>query len=119
MSSGALHSRSPEAQPGDTQMDQKNGQAASTNGSAIMTIKRAEFLVLVAIVTSAAVVQIRERTLAPVPRLAMRATQATQEPTCGAIRQGIAPADCAVKRDDEWGIDGPGHRRYHGPRFWV
>lgn len=78
-----------------------------------MTIKRAEFLVFVAIVTSAAVMQIRERALTPPPQ------QATNATACSAVRQGAVPAGCAVKRDDERRVDGTALRRHREPDIWV
>jgi hypothetical protein len=78
-----------------------------------MTIRRAEFLVFVAIVTSAAVMQIRERTLTPPPQ------QATDAIACNAVRQGVVPAGCAVKRDDERHVDGAVLPRHHEPDIWV
>lgn len=78
-----------------------------------MTIKHAEFLLLVAMVTSAAVVELREHTLTPAPQ------QATHTATCNAMQQGIAPAGCGLKRDDERRVDGAEHRRHDGPGIWV
>jgi hypothetical protein len=78
-----------------------------------MTIKHAEFLLLVAMVTSAAVVELREHTLTPAPQ------QATQPATCRAMQQGIAPAGCEVKRSDERRVDGTQHLRHDEPGIWV
>lgn len=77
-----------------------------------MKIRRAEFLVAVAIVTSAAVMQIREFVLkAP-------SQSATQSLSCETPHQGLAPAACAVLRSDR-PVDGAAHARQPAVRIWV
>src|SRR5258706_7222589 len=93
--------------------DQKKRAGNIDKGRAIMTIKRAEFLVLVALVTSAAVVQLRERTLDVAPQ--QTTTHAT---SCAVVRQGIAPASCEVKRDERR-VDSTAHRRHDETRIRV
>ncbi|HXZ10552.1 MAG TPA: hypothetical protein VEI25_21070 [Paraburkholderia sp.] len=85
-----------------------------------MTIKRAEFLVLVALVTSAAVAQLRESTLASAPQPPVQQGEQAPQPTlCGESPQGVAPAGCEVKPDDERRVDGAQQRHHHDPRLWV
>jgi hypothetical protein len=55
-------------------------------------IRRAEFLLAVAIVSSAAVMQVREHMLSATPQ------EAPQAMSCGAKNDGLAPASCAALR---------------------
>jgi hypothetical protein len=64
-----------------------------------MKIRRAEFLLAVAIVTSAAVMQVREYVLRTTPQ------SAAQTMTCGPTHQGLAPAACASVRGER-SVDG-------------
>jgi hypothetical protein len=77
-----------------------------------MKIRRAEFLLAVAIVTSAAVMQVREYVL----RTASQG--AAQTLTCGATRQGLAPAACAAVRGER-SVEGAAHPQQTALRVWV
>jgi hypothetical protein len=75
-------------------------------------IRRAEFLLAVAIVTSAAVMQIREYVLKAAPHDA--------EPTvsCDTPHQGLSPAACAAMRSER-PTDGAAHPQQSPLRIWV
>jgi hypothetical protein len=76
-------------------------------------IRRAEFLLAVAIVTSAAVMQVREHMLTTAPHAAVQAT------SCEAKHDGLAPASCAVMRGER-SVDGRrSQRQQSAPRVWV
>lgn len=77
-----------------------------------MKIRRAEFLAAVAIVTSAAVMQVREYVLRTAPHDAVRTL------SCGATPQGLAPAACAAVRG-EHSADGAAHPQQAAARIWV
>jgi hypothetical protein len=78
-----------------------------------MKIRRAEFLLAVAIVTSAAVMQIREYVLKTAPQ------DAVQTLSCETPHQGLAPAACAAMRS-EHPVDGGATRpQQSAPRIWV
>jgi hypothetical protein len=78
----------------------------------IMKIRRAEFLLAVAIVTSAAVMQIREYVLNAAPH------DAVQTLSCGTSHQGLVPAACAAVRS-EHPVDGAARPQPSAPRIWV
>ena len=75
-------------------------------------IRRAEFLLAVAIITSAAVMQIREHTLKT------PAQNADVTPSCGVTQLGLAPASCAATRNER-AVEGAPHVRQATPRIWV
>lgn len=75
-------------------------------------IRRAEFLLAVAIVTSAAVMQVREYVLNPAPR------DTVQTLPCDTPHQGLAPAACATMRSER-PTDGPIHQQQFASRIWV
>ena len=77
-------------------------------------IRRAEFLLAVAIITSAAVMQIREHTL----KTPAQNADATPTPTCGVTQPGLAPASCAATRNER-AVEGAPHVRQAAPRIWV
>lgn len=82
-----------------------------------MKIRSAEYLALVAIVTSAAVMQIREH-VQDVPSL-----HAAQAMSCGAMheRNGLLPAGCEATRDTSRGERSADHapQPQHSMRIWV
>jgi hypothetical protein len=88
-----------------------NGQNID-KGSYIMKIRKAEFLLAVAIVTSAAVMQIREYLL--------KAPQqnTTQRLSCDAPHQGLVPAACATLRSER-PVDGTQRTPQPAARIWV
>jgi hypothetical protein len=76
-------------------------------------IRRAEFLLAVAIVTSAAVMQVREHMLRAAPQTNV------QGMSCGAKNEGLAPASCALMRNER-SVDGTrSEPRQAAPRIWV
>ena len=77
-----------------------------------MKIRRAEFLLTVAIVTSAAVIQVREYVLRTAPH------GAVQTLNCGATHQGLAPAACATVRGER-SVGEAAHPQQADPRIWV
>lgn len=83
-----------------------------------MKIRSAEFLALVAIVTSATVLQIREH----MPQ--DRSIHATQAASCGAMREGngLLPAACEATRDAtqrEGATGRPTQVLHSNPKIWV
>ncbi|MDE1181652.1 hypothetical protein [Paraburkholderia sp.] len=90
-----------------------------------MKSRRTQFLLFVALVSSATVVQIREH----MPQTG--AVNATESTTCGATRDGLIPASCEPTRAVEGasgtrdtqgqpGLDGNAVRTPHAPlRVWV
>jgi hypothetical protein len=94
-----------------------------------MKIKTAECLLLVAMVTSAVVMQIREHTLpashthAATQETAQReyAGQAKQPEACGENRNGLLPTACETRRDEQT-IDNSialSTHRLRSTRIWV
>jgi hypothetical protein len=77
-------------------------------------IRRAEFLLAVAIVTSAAVMQVREYVL----RTAA-SHDAVQTMSCGAKHDGLAPASCAAVRGERPVDGGDAQPRQAALRIWV
>jgi hypothetical protein len=76
-------------------------------------IRRAEFFLAVAIVTSAAVMQIREYVLNTAPP-----HDSAQTLSCDAAHPGLSPASCAAMRSERPG-DGATHPQQSAPRIWV
>jgi hypothetical protein len=95
-------------------MIENNGQATTT-GSLTMKIRSAEFLAGVAIVTSAAVMQIREHV--PVQEASTSKAQATS-PSCGVRHDGFVPAACEPTRDERQVERAPQPQR-KAPQVWV
>ena len=77
-----------------------------------MKIRRAEFLLAVAIVTSAAAMQVREYVLRTAPQ------SAAQTMSCGTTHQGLAPAACATVRGER-SVDGAAHPQQTALHIWV
>lgn len=77
-----------------------------------MKIRRAEFLLAVAIVTSAAAMQVREYVLRTAPQ------SAAQTMSCGTTHQGLAPAACETMRGER-SVDGAAHPQQAPQRIWV
>lgn len=75
-------------------------------------IRRAEFLLAVAIVTSAAVLQIREHMLKAPAQSPVAAL------SCGAVQPGLAPASCAVTRSER-AVEGAPRTHQTTPQIWV
>jgi hypothetical protein len=75
-------------------------------------IRRAEFLLAVAIVTSAAVLQVREYML----KAPAQGNVATM--SCGATQSGLAPAACASTRSER-SVQGAAHERQAALHIWV
>lgn len=75
-------------------------------------IRRAEFLLAVAIITSAAVLQIREHML----REPVQADAATL--SCGTSVKGLAPASCTSAHDAR-SVEGSGKARQAPAQLWV
>lgn len=75
-------------------------------------IRRAEFLLAVAIITSAAVLQVREHML----RDPVQKDEATL--SCGAFVKGLAPAACTSAHSAR-SVDGPGQARQAPTQLWV
>jgi hypothetical protein len=75
-------------------------------------IRKAEYLLAVAIVTSATVMQIRECMLRP----SAQADISTL--SCGATQAGLAPASCPTARGER-PAEGVAHARQAVPRIWV
>jgi hypothetical protein len=100
----------PETQDERTAIE--NQWARNDKGSLIMKIRRAEFLLAVAIVTSAAVMQVREYVLKTAPQ------GAVQTMSCGATHQGLAPAACATVRGER-SVDGAARPQQAALRIWV
>ncbi|HZZ12685.1 MAG TPA: hypothetical protein VFE79_18525 [Paraburkholderia sp.] len=78
-----------------------------------MKIRRAELLVAVAIVTSAAVMQIREHVL---PHEAQMGDAPSA--SCGVKHDGLVPAGCEPTRDEQ-PVDRPAQARHAAPQVWV
>lgn len=80
-----------------------------------MKIRRAEFLVAIAIVTSAAVLQIREHMQSH--DVASANSEATRT-VCGGTGNGLVPASCEPTRDERPTNSAP--QQQHGaPQIWV
>ncbi|WP_144141774.1 hypothetical protein [Paraburkholderia sp. BCC1884] len=80
-----------------------------------MKIRRAEYLVAIAIVTSAAVLQIREHMM---HHGVESATMHETGTTCGAAHDGLVPAACEPTRDES--ADHRGVEPQHGAsQIWV
>ncbi|WCM24601.1 hypothetical protein NDK50_27770 [Paraburkholderia bryophila] len=80
-----------------------------------MKIRRAEILVAVAIVTSAAVMQIREHLLQhETPPASMQNMSAA----CGAMHEGLVPAGCEATGDNRQ-VDRAPLAPHDTPRIWV
>jgi hypothetical protein len=78
-----------------------------------MKIKRTECLVLVALVTSAAVMEIRLNTLDTAPQPGMQATN------CEAIQQhGLTPAGCGLKHNERR-VEGTAAQSHKVSALWV
>lgn len=80
-----------------------------------MKIRSTEFLVAVAIITSATVMQIREHMQ---PREATSASEQAGPPSCGATHEGLAPAACEPTHDEPQ-PERATHRQRSAPQFWV
>jgi hypothetical protein len=79
----------------------ENHGAFDTTGSLSMKIRRTEFLVAVAIISSATAIQIREY-MQPHPPAAADEQSAPQLATlCGMSRNGVIPAACETMRGSE------------------
>ncbi|MGF6770737.1 hypothetical protein P3T18_003216 [Paraburkholderia sp. GAS199] len=78
-------------------------------------IRSAEFLVAVAIVTSAAVMQIREHVLQDASATTTTTEQTT---TCGAAHEGLVPAGCEATRGEAQ-PESAAHSPHGAPRIWV
>ncbi|RFU44647.1 hypothetical protein [Paraburkholderia sp. DHOC27] len=77
-------------------------------------IRRAEFLLAVAIVTSAVVLQVREYMLkAPTQEQGSVATL-----SCDSTQPGLAPASCATPRNQQ-PVDGAGRPHHATSQIWV
>lgn len=80
-----------------------------------MKIRSKEFLVAVAIISSATVMQIREHMQ---PHEPTSASTQSASPSCGATRDGLVPAACEPTRDEP--PADPATRRQHGAlQIWV
>jgi hypothetical protein len=75
-------------------------------------IRRAEFLLAVAIVTSSAVMQVREYVLKAAPHDAIPML------SCDTPHQGLSPAACAAMRGQR-PADGATHPQQSALRIWV
>lgn len=75
-------------------------------------IRRAEFLLAVAIVTSATVMQVREYML----KAPARGELATL--SCGVTQPGLAPASCAAARNER-PVEGASHAPQTTSHIWV
>lgn len=80
-----------------------------------MKIRSAECLVAVAIITSAAVMQIREQVQAP--QAPSPNAQATSR-SCGVTHDGFVPAACEPTRDERQMDRAPQPQR-NAPPVWV
>jgi hypothetical protein len=89
-----------------------NGHATSTRDHIMKKIRRAEFLLAVAIVSSAAVMQVREYVLRAAPH------GAVQTLSCDTPHQGLAPTACAAVRNAR-PTDGAARPQQPAPRVWV
>ena len=88
-----------------------------------MKIKSAECLLLVALVTSAVVMQIREPTppASQTSSATQEAAQAKQSEVCGEKRSGLLPTACETRRDEQTidnSITPPTHR-LRSTKVWV
>ncbi|WP_168790279.1 hypothetical protein [Paraburkholderia aromaticivorans] len=80
-----------------------------------MKIRSAEFLAAVAIISSAAVMQIREHVLAQeAPSSNAQATS----PSCGVTHDGFVPAACEPTRDKRQ-VDRAPQPQRDAPQIWV
>jgi hypothetical protein len=93
---------------------ENNGQATTT-GNITMKIRSAEFLAAVAIITSAAVMQIREQVQV---REAPSANAQATSPSCGVMHDGLVPAACEPTRDERQVERAPQPQR-NAPQVWV
>lgn len=80
-----------------------------------MKLRSTEFLAAIAIITSAAVVQIREDM--PAREAASASEQTTSPPSCGITRDGLMPAACEPTSDDRQDPAVP--RRRSASQIWV
>ncbi|CAD6547080.1 hypothetical protein LMG28727_04654 [Paraburkholderia kirstenboschensis] len=84
-----------------------------------MKIRSAEFLAVVAIVTSASVLQIREHMQPPDSAAASARASAQAAPsTCESSRKGVMPAACEPTRDERPADHAPVPQR-GAARTWV
>src|SRR3569833_912278 len=96
---------------------EKNGQATTT-GRNIMKIRSAEWLVAVAIVSSASVLQIREHMQPHDSAAASTSASAQAAPsTCEGSRKGVMPASCEPTRDQRPADHAPSPQR-GAARIW-
>ncbi|MFM0237543.1 hypothetical protein [Paraburkholderia phytofirmans] len=80
-----------------------------------MKIRSAEFLAAVAIISSAAVIQIREHVLAQeTPASNAQAVS----PPCGVTHQGLVPAACEPTREKRQ-VDRAPQPQRSAPQIWV
>jgi hypothetical protein len=96
----------------DALTSKSNGHATATEGIHMKKLRRAEFLLAVAIVTSAAVMQVREYMLNAAPH------DTVQARSCDAPHQGLAPAACTAMRGER-PAEGATHPQQSVPRIWV
>ncbi|PQV54991.1 hypothetical protein B0G83_1011174 [Paraburkholderia sp. BL21I4N1] len=80
-----------------------------------MKIRRAEYLVAIAIVTSATVMQVREHLLQNETSPAGVQNMST---SCGAMHEGLVPAGCEATSDQSRGDRAPA-APHDAPRIWV
>ncbi|MFM0598339.1 hypothetical protein [Paraburkholderia dilworthii] len=80
-----------------------------------MKIRRAEYLVAVAIVTSATVMQIREHF---VQHETTPASMQNMSASCGAMHEGLVPAGCEATGDHRQ-VDRAPVPSHDAPRIWV
>ncbi|PRX30694.1 hypothetical protein B0G75_106134 [Paraburkholderia sp. BL18I3N2] len=80
-----------------------------------MKIRSAEFLAAVAIISSAAVMQIREHVL--VQETPASNAQAASPP-CGAMHEGLVPAACEPTREKRQ-VDRAPQPQRSAPQVWV
>jgi hypothetical protein len=79
-----------------------------------MKIRSAEYLAAIAIVTSAAVLQIREH-MQPQEAPVASAQAAS---SCGVRHDGLVPAACEATRDERQ-VDRAPQPQHNRPRIWV
>lgn len=80
-----------------------------------MKIRSAEYLVAIAIVTSAGVLQIREH----MQPLEARPTSAHTASTCGVTRGGLVPAACEPTRSERQQVERAPQAQHNAARIWV
>ena len=78
-----------------------------------MKIRTAEWLVAVAIVTSASVLQIREHM-----QSYEASSVAPQAASCGVMHDGLVPAGCEPARNEQR-MDRAALPQHSAPRIWV